>query len=176
MNLASKKWQVIGAGVLIALVVASPFAWRAVKQARAQNLMVESQTLLEEAMQKGRGHFEAREAAKAAYELAPDNLAVARNLAEIENLAAPLSAPKMWETIYEQSGEEADLLAWFDSYLRTANKEAVNDLAQQLAEQFPDSPNSLHRRAQNAFIQGDFDTGLALLGQAARTPGASDEV
>ncbi|WP_309399081.1 hypothetical protein [Cerasicoccus maritimus] len=167
----AKRFAIIG-GVLIALlVVATPFLWQVVKQKRAINLAEDAQAQVEE-----KNYGAAWEAAKAAYALDPENPEVARTLAGIVNQASPLDAPGLWEKTYALSGEEEDLLEWFDSVMRLQDEEQLNAIAQRLMHDFPHSPDALFRRAEHALINKQPERAIELARQAAAAPGASIKV
>jgi len=171
-----KLWIGVGIALVLALVVASPFAWRTIKEQRARDLAEDAQAPLDTATPENNNHAAAWEKAKAAYALNPQDLEVARTLAGIVNLARPVEAPAMWESIYADSQEEADLLAWFDSVIRLADKTTLVQVSERLAADFPNSSESLFRQAQNAFRQGKPDDGIELAQQAAQATDASPEI
>lgn len=172
MALSKKQKAFIGiVAFMIAVIMAAPFAWRAIKEARARNLADDAKALLDDERYPA-----AWEAAKAAYALNPTDLEVARTLAGIVNLAQPTEAPTMWRDIYAQSGEEEDLVEWFDSVLRLADKQELNRLAERLATDFPQSPEAMHRQAQAALHNGKTERAIELSGQAARAENASEVI
>ncbi|WP_309382669.1 hypothetical protein [Cerasicoccus frondis] len=173
MSLTPKAKRIlIISGVLLALlIVATPFTWRFVKQKRAENLAEDAKVLLEEER-----YGAAWEAAKAAYALDPDNTEVARTLAGILNDADPQGAPALWQKVYEQTKEEADLLAWFDSTTRLQDEAAIKALAQRLAQDFPNSAEALYRRARVELVNNRPAKAVELARQAAAAPDSPIEI
>ncbi|MGE9296220.1 MAG: hypothetical protein ACQKBV_08055 [Puniceicoccales bacterium] len=166
----AKRNLIIAGIVLILLAVAAPFAWNAVKRHRAENMAEQAEALVEE-----ENYAKAFELARAAYALHED-LDIARLVARLSNRLDPAKAPSIWQTVYEQTGDEADAHQWFDALYRLGDMEGLNRLAKQLEQNYPKSAESLIRRAQLARANEKPTLALKLAAQAAKTPGASGEV
>ncbi|WP_269542944.1 hypothetical protein [Cerasicoccus fimbriatus] len=167
----AKRNLIISSVLLLLLVAATPFAWQKIKETRAADLAADALKQIED-----ENYGAAWESAKAAYALDPDNPEVARTLAGILNEAQPDEAPALWEKVYALTGDEADLLAWFDSELRMQNMSALRRLSERLAKDFPNSPDALQRRAQSALFNNQLDQAINLLRTAAQHPDATADV
>ncbi|MEO0794898.1 MAG: hypothetical protein AAFX93_07045 [Verrucomicrobiota bacterium] len=166
-----KSLFIICGVVVLVLAVASPFAWQQFKVYRAESLADTARELMEE------GNIEqAWEKARAAYALIPEDPEIARTLAQLRGMADPITAPELWGKIYELTGEEADLMAWYDSAFPFGNAVSLELIVEQMKADFPDSAEINLRLAQWALSQGDEAGGIDLLKKAAAAPEASADI
>jgi len=165
-----KRLFIVAGLLLVALIGAAPFAWTFAKKQRAEKMLAEAESLVDD-----ENFAQAYERARAAAALS-DDLSIARLVATLSARLEPLKAPPRWLEIYETTNDPEDAYAWFDALYALGDVDNLRMVAQLFAEKYPNSAEALIRRARLARTQENLDQALQLAKRAANTPSAPGEI